>query len=306
MAIKIVLGFDGSPESEDALRLAELLADVLGAELAVGCAYRHHPLLAHLGSGSYQESAVRTRAESAAEAARKLLAGREGASVQVLAAHSAPRALHELAESERAQLLVVGSTHRAVPGSVMPGSTGQQLLHGSPCAVAIAPREYRLREDRALARLGAAFDGSEESTDAVFTAAALAGAAGTTLAVERVVWFPDPPEEHLLPAYTADLEALAAQAHTDLEAIVEAASENVAVSGRVVQGNPTSELVRWSGELDLLVVGSRSYGPVRQILLGSTSAELIRWAKCAVVIVPRGVQRVLDQAVRAEQVQANP
>lgn len=299
MGIKILVGFNGSAQSKDALKLAELVADVLDAELVVGCAYPHQPLLARLGDGDYQRF-LRGEAESAAAEARRLLAGRERTSVRVLASHSASRGLHDLAEEEEAQLVVVGSTHRAAPGNVLPGGTGQQLLHGAPCAVAIAPRDFRLTEKPALELIGAAFDGSTESTDAVFTAATLASAAGVRLEVERVAWLAEPPEGHLLNAYTADLEARAEEARAELDAITAAAGGATSVSGRVVQGNPTAELVRWSEELDLLVVGSRSYGPIGQILLGSTAAELIHWAKCPVLIVPRGVERVLERRAAAQ------
>jgi nucleotide-binding universal stress UspA family protein len=46
-------------------------------------------------------------------------------------------------------------------------------------------------------------------------------------------------------------------------------------------------LAERSRELDLLVVGSRGYGPVRQVLIGGVSAELMRRAACPVLIVPR-------------------
>jgi hypothetical protein len=36
------------------------------------------------------------------------------------------------------------------------------------------------------------------------------------------------------------------------------------------------------------VVGSRGWGPVRRILLGSTSARLMREAHCPVLVLPRG------------------
>jgi nucleotide-binding universal stress UspA family protein len=39
--------------------------------------------------------------------------------------------------------------------------------------------------------------------------------------------------------------------------------------------------------VDLLVLGSRAYGPVRGTLVGSVSAAVIRHAPCALLITPR-------------------
>jgi len=43
-----------------------------------------------------------------------------------------------------------------------------------------------------------------------------------------------------------------------------------------------------AGNLDLLVVGSGVYGPLRAVLLGSVSSALVRSAKPPLVFVPRG------------------
>jgi hypothetical protein len=49
--------------------------------------------------------------------------------------------------------------------------------------------------------------------------------------------------------------------------------------------------------LDLLVCGSRGYGPVRAVLLGSVSREVISAALCPVIVLPRGVQAALEALV---------
>jgi hypothetical protein len=51
----------------------------------------------------------------------------------------------------------------------------------------------------------------------------------------------------------------------------------------------------------LLVLGSRGYGPVRRVLLGSVSGELVRGAACPVLVVPRpGVRTPEDHSEASE------
>jgi nucleotide-binding universal stress UspA family protein len=61
--------------------------------------------------------------------------------------------------------------------------------------------------------------------------------------------------------------------------------------GEAVVGMAGEELVQLSREVDMLVVGSRGYGPVRRTLLGSTSDRLVHDAACPVVVVPRDAVR---------------
>jgi nucleotide-binding universal stress UspA family protein len=44
----------------------------------------------------------------------------------------------------------------------------------------------------------------------------------------------------------------------------------------------------------VLVVGSRGYGPLRAVLLGSVSRRLMTEAHCPVIVVPRGVEAALE------------
>jgi nucleotide-binding universal stress UspA family protein len=87
---------------------------------------------------------------------------------------SAPQLLQNLADEEAAALVVVGSTRSGRWGRVLPGSTGERLLHGSPSPVGVAPLGYRSRGDRTLRRIGVAFDGSDESRAALDAGLSLA------------------------------------------------------------------------------------------------------------------------------------
>jgi nucleotide-binding universal stress UspA family protein len=55
-----------------------------------------------------------------------------------------------------------------------------------------------------------------------------------------------------------------------------------------VAGIPNKELPAQSESLDLMIMGSRGYGPLRAALLGGVSHALVRKAACPVIILPRG------------------
>ena len=52
------------------------------------------------------------------------------------------------------------------------------------------------------------------------------------------------------------------------------------------------ELIEASVDIDVPVLGSRDYGPIRTVLLGIVSRALVRSAGCPVVVVPRGTHGV--------------
>jgi nucleotide-binding universal stress UspA family protein len=61
------------------------------------------------------------------------------------------------------------------------------------------------------------------------------------------------------------------------------------VDARAVYGLTGEELAELGDEVDMLVAGSRGYGPVKRLVLGSTSEYLERRARCSLLVLPRGV-----------------
>jgi nucleotide-binding universal stress UspA family protein len=59
------------------------------------------------------------------------------------------------------------------------------------------------------------------------------------------------------------------------------------VTGVVTYGTPGEELVSLAKGVDLLIVGSRGYGPVRRLIHGSVSRYLVRHAPCPLLVLPR-------------------
>ena len=54
------------------------------------------------------------------------------------------------------------------------------------------------------------------------------------------------------------------------------------------EGDPAEVLAQETERLDLLVVGSRGYGPIRGALLGTVSAAVTRAAACPILVISRG------------------
>ncbi len=77
-----------------------------------------------------------------------------------------------------------------------------------------------------------------------------------------------------------------------LDAITTLAAD-VAFEPIVVEGEPVAVLAEQSRALGLLVLGSRGYGPLRAVLVGAVSGDLLKRAACPTIVVPRGVQRAI-------------
>ena len=81
---------------------------------------------------------------------------------------------------------------------------------------------------------------------------------------------------------------------------VAAYRDDVTLACEVVEGPAVERLVEASRHAGLLVVGSRGYGLVREILVGSVAAGCIRNATCPVVVLPAPhLEPLLSQELQA-------
>lgn len=188
--------------------------------------------------------------------------------------------LHALAEETGADLLVVGSTRHALLGRVLVGDDCRAALDGAPCATAVATRGYA-HVAHALQRLGVGYDDSPESDHALAVARELAALNDATIRACWVVSLQDVREERPIPAdWPAAIDKLIDR-HADRLAQLEG------VHGTVTYGGPREELVQFGKALDLLIVGSRNYGPVERLFHGTVSRYLLAHATCPLLVLPR-------------------
>jgi nucleotide-binding universal stress UspA family protein len=278
----IIVGFDGSDQARDALALGRLLSTVTGARVIASSVYDG-------GWGMREAYRSEWRDEMRTGAEATLAEVGEWAESVAVDSSSAARGLHDLAEHERADLIVVGSCHRGRIGRVLAGSVGERLLQGAPCGVAIAPRGFADREVGAVGVVGVGYDGSPESKAALAGGVELARAAGASVRIVSLVKPPERPlaEERPVPAGEW---AYLAPIRRDLQtAVDEALAEfppDVEVSAEVITGR--AEDLGEREDVDLLVIGSRGYGPMRRALLGSTSTPLVRHANYPLIVFARG------------------
>jgi nucleotide-binding universal stress UspA family protein len=261
----VLVGVDGTPGGRDAIALAGKLIDPDGKLTLVHV--RHGEQSQELAESHKLLEHARTEA---------------GAGAELLSAStSSPgRGLHEQAEALGADLLAVGSCGRSAFGRAMLGDDTRAALNGAPCAVAVAATGY-LGKPAPITKVGVAYNASPESDAALASARELASASGATVTVLEVVSLPAVAYTGLLaPAIGDSINKLLAEANTRLQQLP-------GVQARAVFGLAGEELAAFGNELDILVVGSRGYGPVRRLVVGSTSDYLERHARCSLLVLPR-------------------
>ena len=267
----IIVGYDGRPESADAIALATALAGPMQARVVLACV--------HLVDQPDAAQVALERAEV-------------GEDVDVerapVPARGVARGLHDFAVERGADLVVLGAGRHPGIGRMFLGSVAWKLLHGSPCAVAIAPRGYaqEAREPRVVA---AALDLSPEADAALHEAADIALAARATLRVIAVI---DPIEYGYGPVLGAYALSYADETKKAIDSRIEELDRELPpelrVDARISQGNVCAHILGEATKgVDLLVMGSRGYGPLGSVLMGSVAGRVIESAPCPVLVVPR-------------------
>jgi len=250
----IVVGLGNTDRAADALVLAQLLAEPLGAPL----------VLVH---NEPREGPV--------------VDAHSDPTVRLAQADSPVDGLRQIAEQENAQLIVIGPSKPSGLGRLRPRSVGERLLSDARLPVAIAPRGYAEAE-HSLSLVASAFDGSPESRGALEWAERLTTNAAGRL---RVISVHEPmpvtglgfTAQSVEPGLRRDLKREQAAAIAVLDRSAE---------GVVRNGSPAGVLVEAAREADLLVMGSRGHGPLPAALLGGVAHYVIRRASCPVVIHP--------------------
>jgi nucleotide-binding universal stress UspA family protein len=255
-----VVGYAPDARGAAVLRLAGMLARSARDDLVV-CAVV--PSLSPEGPAHVDSEYRRFldgTARATLERARRRLPRDVAVASLVHHARSAPAGLLDVAELRAAAMIVVGTSGQPAIGGVT-----ARLLHDSPVPVALAPHGFRSGPGARVARVTAAFGGSQGLVEA---AAAIAATLGAPL---RIASF-------AIPA--------SGVVERTVQEIATLAGGAAAVVGHGASWEAAIDDVEWR-ERDVLVVGSSSTAPPARVFLGSRASRIIRHSPVPVIVVPR-------------------
>lgn len=291
MAGPLLAGYDGSDRSRDGLALVRLLASLTGAEVIALSVITFAPTEA---TWVEYERMLRDEVAELERDARSALAGLPRMRVEHVLAPSPAHELHDMAAKEGASMIVLGSTHRGPVGRVLPGTVADRLMSAAPTAIAVAPAGYAEGE-HPLRAIAVAYDGSTEAALALATAEGLAGAAGASL---KLIAVANPQDARIaipgaagwagLVTTQQGIEHERRRVTARLDEALESIDSNLNADGEVVvDTDPEAVIAAAAASADLLVMGSRGYGPMGRVLLGGVASRVLREAPCPVIVTPR-------------------
>jgi nucleotide-binding universal stress UspA family protein len=283
-SMTVLVGFDGSKASTEALRWAGRYAAALDERLHVVRAWQYPastvlPLPARdpLPAPDEMEWALRKEMDAAVA---ETVADQRMVSTELVRG-SAAGYLVDRASRPTIRALVVGSRGLGGFAGLVLGSVTRACLSHAASPVVVVPEGYDASTP--LGRVLVGLDGSEGATVALRWACETTRILDARL-VAASVFVPDQAE--LRPDIAAELWA---RAESDLlRWCTESADRRP--EQRVLSGDPRAALLEVIDreEFDLAVVGSRGRGPVSRLLLGSVADALAHHSTVPVAVVPSG------------------
>lgn len=301
--MEIVVGVTQGNSGSDALALAVSLATALDADIVVVNVF---PVAYNYVSPAHVDAEWQgfliEQAQETLEWAREELGDRDRVSYVMHPHRSSGIGLAEVATERHSQIIVIGSAPGGSQGRISGGSTSDQLLHGSPVPVAIAPHGYGEWAPREILRANVAYQQTRESDHCLKVTVDALQRGKRDLAqtlqlftvVERVTRI----YGSRLGRHAEDqvLVTLREQAETALNAAVMRLSPSSESSPNIptmiLEGeNVTNALAKrdWD-DADILVVGSTGAGPIRRVFLGDMAYKIVRASTIPVMIVTRSAE----------------
>lgn len=289
---RIIVGVDGSEQSQAALGWALGQAELVGADLVLAHTWNPDsyatPAMAGAVPDMIQAGALNDEAEELAQAwLDDLVAAtvaRTTASVSGVLASGSP-AGHILDLSAEATMVVVGNRGRGGLRSAVLGSTSQQIAHHAQCPVVVVRDSAATSANQVVVGV----DGSPASLVALREAFAQAKLRGASLLMVHAwstsfagtLGISGQYFDRVRASEVDEGWALLNQSLAELQAT----DQSVEIIERLEQGSPAAAIIEASKEAVLTVVGSRGRGGFAGLVLGSVSGSVLAHADSAVMVI---------------------
>jgi nucleotide-binding universal stress UspA family protein len=283
--MRILVATDGSADASNAIEW--LLHFPLPPDAVVGLVIVAPRPIFHTDTVAWAELQAHT--QGLLEDARARLAKR-WPTVTADVLYGDPRdTICNAAYRRRADLIVLGARGLGAISAFLVGSVSLGVARQAPCAVLVckgAPRPVQT--------VTVALDGSPDSAAAFRFFSALALPGGLTARLLGVVQplgrYPSSAPDLISPALMSALMQYEDGLRQELQApLDEAARMLTGRVGSIVKltpaGLPANEIVQDAADSDLVVVGARGLGPLKRVLLGSVSENVLAHASCPVLVV---------------------
>jgi nucleotide-binding universal stress UspA family protein len=271
----ILVGYDGSPGSEQAVGWALQEARWRGAVLTVCHAWAPEHVPAPPGEGAAPDGARRAGEQILAQALRFARTVMGPAAVRPLLA-AGPAAKVLCGHSADADMVVVGSRGRGGLAGLLLGSVSQQVSAHAHGRVVVVRGHWHPAAEYVPGPVAVGADGSAASRAAIGFAAEEAVLRGVPLLA--VCALADTP---------GGLGGAGRMQETVGQDIASWEKEHpeVTIRRQVSPGQPRTALLAAARDAQLLVVGNRGRGGVTGMPLGSVSQAILHHSSCPVAVV---------------------
>jgi len=280
---RLLVAFDGSQSSANALRQAMALAEKEHSWVKVVAVVPSFEGELELVGVRDVEGVIAGQVGELVKSAKEI-AGPDSPNVITNIEHGeAYEKIVEVAENDHCDLIVMGRRGlRRLERMLMGSVTARVIVHATQ-DVLVVPRDAAIDLDHIVL----ATDGSAQSEAALERAVYFADAYGKSLTAVSVV--------DMLPEYYADATELVDKRGKEAAAALDrikqaAAAAGVQMETRLLHGDPAGEITAYARDngAGMIFVGSRGRSGLKKLLLGSVAEKIIGLADCPVFVAKAG------------------
>lgn len=282
----IVVGYDESLSSKAALKEASRWVKVHGGKIfLIHAVYFDQEEFAILPSQMEKRFEFGTNVCRQAKHDLHAEFGLNGSVESFICEGEPPEVIVESAETNKADLIALGTYGRKGLKRLLMGSVTSQVILNSPCDVLVVNKECAGCTGK-YSSLLVPFDGSETSKKALMRACELSTIDGGEITVLYVI----PRYEEMVNFYKT--EAITKSLFQEAEKIVDgakklAAEQGVRIKAVVQEGHASEKIVEIADKFksELIIMGTHGWRGMNKAIMGSTAERIIADAARPILIV---------------------